>query len=418
MFRYAPFRSYALSRACAGAGNNLFQAAVLWQVYELTGSAAQLGIVGLIRIVPTIGLNLVAGAVADTYDRRRIMLAAQSGFLLTLLVMIAAVATGTVSMPLLYVLILVSGVVSSFDHPARQGLIPALVPRDLYRSAVIVNQTVQATASVSGPALAGVLIAVGGVGLAYGAHAVLLVTSLVSLLMIRVDLSRLASGRGVSLTAIREGLGFVWTQKVVLGAMTLDLVAVIFGGARTLLPLYAVDILHAGPTGYGALAASSEIGSLLCALALLVLPKPVRAGRAMLISVAAFGLCTIAFGLSTSLLLSLLFYGLVGAADQVSVVIRHTMIQLNTPDDLRGRVTSINSIFTQSSGHFGAVESGFVAAATNAVFAVVSGGAAVLVVVAVLAWRLPELRRYVTHRADGSPVDVAGAGAYPRTVGP
>jgi hypothetical protein len=205
----------------------------------------------------------------------------------------------------------------------------------------------------------------------------------------------------MSLQTMFEGLGFLRRRRVLLGIMTLDLFAVIFGGARALLPVYAVDVLHAGATGYGILSAASEVGSLVCALALLVLPKPSQTGRAMLVTVSVYGIATVLFGLSTSLPLAVLFYAATGVADQISVVMRHTSIQLSTPDELRGRVTAVNSIFTNSSVQVGAMESGFVAGLTNAVFSVVSGGAAVLLVVAVLAWLIPELR---TFRAQPAPL--------------
>jgi transmembrane secretion effector len=202
---------------------------------------------------------------------------------------------------------------------------------------------------------------------------------------------------------------------VLLGIMTLDLFAVIFGGARALLPVYAVDILHAGAAGYGILSAASEVGSLLCALALLVLPKPSRTGPAMLITVCAYGVATILFGLSTSLPVAVLFYAATGVADQVSVVMRHTSIQLSTPDELRGRVTAVNSLFTNSSVQVGAMESGFVAGLTNAVFSVVSGGAAVLLVVALVAWFVPELR---TFRAQSALLPVRPKSDAEQTRGP
>lgn len=293
-------------------------------------------------------------------------------------------------------MVVVAGAATAFDGPARQGIIPMLVPRRLFRSAIVVNQTLQATASVMGPALAGVLIAWQGADLAFAVYAALLAASIAALLPIRLDTAgkRLQRGGAMGLQSMLEGLVFVKRQRVLVGIMTLDLFAVIFGGARALLPVYAVDVLHAGAAGYGILSAASEVGSLVCALALLIVPKPTRTGPAMLATVSAYGIATVLFGLSTSLPLAVLFYAATGVADQVSVVMRHTSIQLSTPDELRGRVSAVNSIFTNSSVQIGAMESGFVAGATNAVFSVVSGGAAVLVVVAVLAWLIPELRTF------------------------
>jgi MFS family permease len=211
---------------------------------------------------------------------------------------------------------------------------------------------------------------------------------------------------GVSLAAIKEGVQFVWSRQPLLGAMTLDMFAVIFGGATALLPIYATDILHAGPRGYGLLAGSVQAGALVMSVALVLVPPVRRVGRTLLITVMLFGLATIAFGLSRSFLLSLALYMFIGAADQVSVVMRLITIQLSTPDELRGRVSSVSSLFIGASNQLGAAESGFVAAVTSATFAVVSGGIGCLAVVAAVAARMPELRRY---RVDPAAVPPAGA---------
>lgn len=410
-FREPAFRPYIISRAGVSTANNLFQAAVAWQVYAITGSAAQLGIIGLIRFLPVLGLNLVAGAAVDTYDRRTVAILAELASLLTAVAVIAAIATDRVTLPLLYFLVLVAGCASSFDMPARQALLQGIVQRSAFRPALVMNQTVSAIGSVTGPAIAGVLIAWQGAGAAYGAYAALLALSISALLLVHVTEEVTYSRRGVSLKAMLEGLTYVWHQRLLLGAMTLDLFAVIFGGATALLPVYAVSILHSGAAGYGILVASNEVGSMLCALALLVLPVPRATGRAIFISVILFGVATILFGVSTSFPVAVLFYAAVGMADQVSVVLRQLAIQLSTPDELRGRVTSVNSVFTNSSNQIGAMESGFVAAFTSATFAVVSGGVAVLGVVALVAWLLPELRGYRAHETP-IPVD-AGAQVSP-----
>jgi MFS family permease len=402
------FRAFVVSRACTATATNLFQAAILWQVYALTRSPIELGLVGLVRFVPIIALSLVGGAAADAYDRRRVLLLAQIAPLVAAVGLLYAIFINALSMPVLYAVVMVAGASTAFDGPARQGIIPMLVPRRLFRSAIVVNQTLQATASVMGPALAGILIAWRGPEVAFAVYAALLAASIASLLPIRLDQRpNLAQRAGaLSLRTMFEGLAFLKQRRVLLGIMTLDLFAVIFGGARALLPVYAVDVLHAGAAGYGLLSAASEVGSLVCALALLVLPKPSQTGRAMLVTVSAYGIATVLFGLSTSLPLAVLFYAATGVADQVSVVMRHTSIQLSTPDELRGRVTAVNSIFTNSSVQIGAMESGFVAGLTNAVFSVVSGGAAVLVVVGVLAWLIPELRTFRLQAAQSQPLQM------------
>jgi MFS family permease len=256
-----------------------------------------------------------------------------------------------------------------------------------------VSSTIQSLGFVTGPFVGGALIAVSGVEAAYLAHMMLIGGSLVGLFFLRL---RPIEGprRAVSLAAIREGVAFVRNRQVLLGAMTLDMFAVIFGGAQALLPVFAKDILEVGPRGYGVLVSSLEAGALLMALALVVFPPIKQAGRALLVTVALFGLGTIVFGLSRNIYLSVATYMFIGMADQVSVVLRQTAVQLSTPDELRGRVSSVNMLFIGASNQLGAVESGLVAAATNATFAVVSGGVGCLTVVGIVWAKLPDLRHY------------------------
>jgi MFS family permease len=365
---------------------------VLWQVYAISGSALSLGIVGLVAFVSACLSSLVGGAIVDTYDRRSVLVASQVVPGLVSLGVLVAVVTQQVSLEMIYVLVLVTGVSSSLDEPARQSILPALIPRPLFSRALTLSAALSSVTSVTGPAIGGLVIAAGGIGAAYTTHVVLVAIATLSLFPLHFPGGR--GGGRFDLATIREGLAFVWHRQVLLGAMTLDMFAVLFGGARALLPVYAVDILHANALGYGLLSASIEAGTLLMAILLLVLPTPTHTGRILLATVAVFGLATIGFGLSTSLVVSIVSYALVGMADQVSMVMRQTTIQLATPDALRGRVTGVSSIFISASNELGALESGLVAAATNAVFAVVSGGLACLVVVALVAWRIPSLRRY------------------------
>jgi MFS family permease len=376
----------------------MLQAIIAWQVYLLTGSALDLGLIGLVRFAPNLALSLASGAVVDAYDRRIVLLASQVVPVLGTAVMLFALATQSVSIGLIYVFVFVLGVAAAFENPARQVLLPATVPRNLFSRAIVVNSTLQSFASVTGPALGGVLIAWQGLTFTYAVHLILVLIAILTLINLKVPKATGKGRAGLHLDAIREGLAFVWTRPVMLGAMTLDMFAVIFGGAKALLPIYAVDILHTDASGYGVLSASLEVGALAMAVLLVALPPPTHTGRTLLASVAAFGIATVLFGISSSMVLSVLAYAAVGAADQVSMVMRQNTIQLATPDELRGRVTAVNSVFVNASNQLGAVESGIVAAATNAVFAVVSGGLACLAVVGFVAWRIPELRRYrATH---------------------
>jgi MFS family permease len=297
------------------------------------------------------------------------------------------------TVPFLYAAVFCNAAAFAFDSPARQALLPSLVPLASFPRAVTYSSTATALAFATGPALAGLLIAGAGVGSVYLAYVGLVAANLVGLGFVR-SVRVGAERRAPSLQAVREGLGFVRRNPVVLGCMALDMFAVIFGGATALLPVFAKDILGAGDVGYGILGSALEVGALSMSL-LLVLRRPIeRGGRALLVAVCVYGAATIVFGLSRWFPLSVAAYLVVGMADQVSVVIRQTAIQLSTPDALRGRVSAVNMIFIAASNQLGAVESGFLAAATSATFAVVSGGIACFAVVAWTAWRLPELRRY------------------------
>jgi MFS family permease len=392
-------RYYLASRFCAGTAMTMMRAAIAWHVFALSNSAFHLGLIGLVQFVPALGLTLLGGAVADTYDRRRIIMLAQVVPLVCGVVLAFATQRGSASLLLLYSLILCIAVSAAFDNPARASLLPTLVSREAFPRAVTYASTVQALAFVTGPAAGGLIIAGAGIAAAYAVYAGLIVGSISGLALLHPR-PREDVRRGISLQAVREGLAFVRRQPVVLGCMTLDMFAVIFGGAVALLPIYANDILHVGATGYGVLSASLEAGALVSALVLMASPPIRRAGLALLIAVGIYGSATVLFGVSRWFPLSVAAYMLVGVADQVSVVMRGTAIQLTTPDELRGRVSSVNFIFIGASNQLGAAESGFVAALTSAPFAVVTGGAACLVVLAIVATRLPELRKYRTDQAQ------------------
>ncbi|MBI3783833.1 MAG: MFS transporter [Deltaproteobacteria bacterium] len=391
-------RFYLMSRFCGATALTMLRSTVSWHVFQLSHSAFQLGLIGLVQFAPALTLSLVGGAVADTFERRRVSLTAQlvplgAGTLLAL-----ATCHDMISVPLLYAAVFCVACAAAFDNPARASLLPTLVSRDMFPRAVTIASTTQALAFASGPAVGGLIIAKLGIGGAYAAHVVLIVASMTSLTRLkpnRADTPR----RAIDMTVIREGLRFVRHQQVVLGCMTLDMFAVIFGGATALLPIYANEILHVGAQGFGLLSASLETGALLSAVVLMFAPPIQRSGRALLLAVAAFGAATVVFGLSRWFPLSIAAYMAAGMADQVSVVMRSTMIQLSTPDELRGRVSSVNFIFIGASNQLGAVESGFVAAATNATFAVVSGGIGCLLVLAIVAARMPALRGHrIVHR--------------------
>ena len=389
--------AYLASRFCGATAITLLRAAVAWHVFALTGSAYQLGLIGVVQFLPALGLVLFAGAMADAHDRRRIMFVAQGVALVGGLLLWLTTAGGALTLVLLYGVVVVLAAANTFDGPARAALLPTLVPREVFPRAVTLASTNQALAFATGPALAGLVIAARGIAVAYAVYAALLCGSLAALLFVhagRDDGPRTAP----SLQTIREGLAFVRRRPVVFGCMVLDMFAVIFGGATALLPIYAQDILHVGPRGYGLLSSSFEVGALATAAVLMARPPIQRTGLALLVAVGIYGTATIAFGLSRWFPLSVVSYMLVGAADQVSVVMRSTAIQLSTPDALRGRVSAVNLLFIGASNQLGAAESGFVAGLTTAPVAVVSGGIGCLVVLAVVTLTNPALRRYRVGR--------------------
>ena len=387
------FWIYLACRFCAATAMTLLRAAVFWHVWDLSHSELRIGLVGLFQFVPALSLTLVGGTVADAYDRRRVMRLAQLPLLVTGSLLAVATFEGVITVHFLYAAVFCNAAAFAFDSPARQAMLPSLVPLASFPRAVTYSSTAMALAFTTGPAIAGLLIAGFGIGTVYLAYVGLVALNLIGLGFVRV-VARGTERRAPSLQAVLEGLAFVRRNPVVLGCMALDMFAVIFGGATALLPVFAKDILGAGDVGYGILGSALEMGALSMSL-LLVLRRPIeRGGRALLAAVCVYGLATVIFGLSRWFPLSVAAYLVVGMADQVSVVIRQTAVQLSTPDALRGRVSAVNMIFIAASNQLGAVESGFLAAATSATFAVVSGGVACFFVVAWTAWRLPELRRY------------------------
>ena len=394
--RQPRFVLYTSSRVASAIGNSMLQAILAWHVYELTDSALSLGFLGLARFLPSLGLAMIGGAVADTYNRRTIIMFAQTVPLTVGVLLAVATFSGWVSAELIYGLVLLIGLANAFENPARQALLPAIVRPETFANAVTVSSTLQSFGMVTGLLIGGVLADVEITG-SYVAYSAAIGCAFVTMGLLRYEQSNDGPKRSVSIAVIKEGLEFVWKRQVILGAMSLDMFAVVFGGAKGLLPIYAKDILHVGGLGYGVLLASLEIGAFAMALALVLRPPIYRTGRALVYSVAAFGILTMAFGLSRDIYLSIGLYMAIGAADQISVVMRNVIIQLATPDELRGRVSAVSQVFVQASNQLGAMESGFVAAVTSATFAVVSGGAAAVAVTGAIAWRMRELFDYRTE---------------------
>jgi len=386
-------RYFVTARLFGGTARALLATAISWHLWDLTGREIYLGVLGLVEFLPVIPVTLVGGAVADVRDRRSVLLGARAAALACAV----ALAIGSGATPhelwLLLGVAFALAVAGGFENPAGSALLPALVPREIFQNAVVLSSGARNLAVVTGPALAGFALAAGGPRAAYALSAALFVLSLAALLGVRRAEPRGQEAR-VSLEAIREGIAFVWRRPAILSAMTLDMFAVVFASVTALLPVYATQILGVGPRGYGLLAASLAIGTFLMTLVLLFAPAIARPGRALLAAVLFFGLATIVFGLSRSFPLSVAALVAAGMADQVSMVTRATIIQLSTPDPLRGRVSAVNMVFIGASNQLGAAESGFLAALTSATFSVVAGGAACLGVLGIVTARVPALRDY------------------------
>ena len=387
-FRLRDYRFLLAGAFLSNFGLQMLSVAVSWDLYTQTHSALILGNVGFVQVAPFLLFSLFAGHIADRYDRRTVMVLAQ----LVYLAASALLLLGNRSVPLIYAALLLTALARTFQGPARGAVLPQIVPAEILGNAITWNSSAQEIANVAGPALAGLLLATTGSRTVYLIQAVFAVLTLVCFASIRSRRAAGAPGPERNLKSLLEGIRFVVGNRLILTAVSLDLFGVLFGGATALLPIFAVDILHAGPRALGWLRAAPSVGAVAMAISMAHLPRIDRAGRALLLTVAGFGLATIAFGLSRNLWLSLVMLVLTGAFDNVSVVLRHSLVQTKTPDFVRGRVLAVNNIFISCSNQLGAVESGWTAAWWGAVPSVWAGGAATLAVVLVCAAISPALR--------------------------
>jgi len=401
-FTHPNFVAFTLARFLIVVALEMQSVAVGWQVYEITRRPLDLGYVGLAQFAPGFVLFLFAGHAADLLDRRKLLTCCYAGYGLCSALLLAISWRAPQSVHLIYVVLVLTGVSRSFSFPVSRAILPRLVPEEHFSNAVAWNASSFQIATIAGPAIGGIAYA-----LFRGPDAVyaiaLAVSILSTILTLRVHprpkspekerADAINKREPISLRTVLAGFHFIWAKKLVLGSISLDMFAVLLGGAVALLPIYAKEILHTGPWGLGLLRSAPGVGAALMAIAVAHYPIRRRAGLTMLLAVTAFGVLTIVFGLSHSLILSLIALFLTGAADMVSVIIRATLVQVATPDEMRGRVSAVDMLFIGVSNELGEFESGLTAQWFGTVPAVVLGGVGTLLVIATWAWLFPDLRK-------------------------
>ena len=392
-FTYPDFLLFQVARFLIVSAVEMQAVAVGWQVYEITKRPLDLGYVGLAQFLPGIILFPLSGHASDRFERRTVLSACYAGYAVCFALLLGLSKRGVSSIVPIYVILVMVGIVRSFNGPASRSILPQLVPEEHFANAVAWNATIFQAATILGPSFGGIVYAAFG-----GPSAVYIIAMLTAVgatvTTFRIKTQEIARQREpMTVKTLFAGLHFIWNKKLILGAISLDLFAVMLGGAVALLPVYAREILHTGPWGLGLLRTAPGVGAGLMAVVLAHWPMRGNSGPKLLWAVAGFGVFTIVFGLSRSLALSLIALVLAGASDMISVIIRATLTLLATPDEMRGRVTAVDMIFIGTSNEFGQFESGLTAQWFGTVPAVVLGGIGTLVVIALWTWLFPELRR-------------------------
>lgn len=391
LLSYPSFIRLWCTRTTTTAAFHMQGVAVGWQLYEMTGNPVDLGIVGFIQFVPLVALNLVVGQVTDRYDRRAIMAVCQVVKVTMVGLLAVGTAMGWLTREWMFAFLLVAATARAFEMPSMQALIPSIVPVPILPRAIAAAATAQQTAIISGPAIGGLLYLLGPVvvyatcTVVYAAAAVLV--SFIHLIIDKRD------KRPITLESVFAGFSFIWNRRVLLGVMSLDLFVVLVGGITALLPIFAKDVLQTGPWGLGLLRSAPAVGALTASVVLARWSIEAKAGKILFMSVAAFGLSISVFSLSTSLALSLIALVGYGASDAISVVIRHSMVQTRTPTDMLGRVITVNSMFTGSSGSLGEFRAGMMAGWLGVVPATLIGGLGAFAVVVIWMRLFPEIAR-------------------------
>jgi MFS family permease len=392
-FNYPGFVLFQLARFCIVVSTEMQAVAVGWQVYEITKRPLDLGLVGLAQFLPGILLFLVSGNLADRFERRKLIVLCYAGFAVCSGSLLYISLRGTQSVYPIYAISVLLGVVRSLNGPVSRALLPQLVPEEHFPNAIAWASSVFQFATILGPSLGGIVYAAfGGPSAVYALSMTAATLAALATMRIRTQ-SRQRAREPINFNTILAGFHYIWGEKVILGSISLDLFAVLLGGSVALLPVYAREILRTGPWGLGLLRSAPGIGAAVMAILLAYKPLKRRAGITMLWCVAGFGIATILFAVSRSLVISLAALFFVGATDMVSVIVRQMLIQLGTPDEMRGRVNAVDMVFIGASNELGQFESGLTAQWFGTVPAVILGGVGTLAVTALWAWVFPELRR-------------------------
>ena len=410
------FRLYLSSRFFASIATQMVVMAVGWQVYHITGRVLDLGLIGLSQFLPFLCLVLVSGHVADQFDRRMIIIVGHCAYATCTLLLLGFAWLNVRSTLPIFGVLAILGVTRAFQMPAAQSFLPTIVPSEILRNALAVNSSAGQVAAILGPSIGGVVYAIGegrfgrnsGAGVVYGAAAILLLVAII--LVLQIQKRRAPAARSVlAWSTLLQGLHFVWHRKTVLGAISLDLFAVLFGGATALLPAYTRDVLHAGPEVFGYLRAAPGIGAGVTAVWLAFRPISRRVGITMFAGVGAFGLATVVLGLTHIFWVAMIALVVLGVGDMISVFVRSLLVQLQTPDEIRGRVSAVTSVFIGASNELGEFESGTTAAWFGLVPAIVIGGVATMIVTVLWArvffpalWRMQTFEHLKGQQIDGS----------------
>lgn len=392
--KYRDFRLLWIGQLISNAGTEMQRVAISWHIYLLTGSALALGLNGLSRFVPSVVFALIGGVFADTHDRRKILLFTQSLMMIFALTLSFLTYTGTISVGMIYLLSAITAAVAAIDTPARQSLPPNLVSKEHLTSALSLNSVMRQTSIIVGPGLAGFVIAWKGVTAVYWINGVSFLAALLGLILMRTPTQQNLKRGRVNLSSLIEGIRFVRSSQIIFSTTLLDFISSFFSSASTLFPIFAHEILNVGPKGLGMLYAAQSAGAVVSGTIMSFIGNLKNKGILVLSAITLYGTATVFFGMSQWFFLSLLLLAIIGGMDNFSTILLNTLRQRTTPDSLRGRMSSVNLIFSRGGPQLGNLESGVVAALIGAQLSVITGGIATIIIAALVAWRVPLLRKY------------------------